>query len=155
MRDSPRGADDIVAAPADRSALAAGEDRAELIALGHSQPGELSFGSYGTGSINHLGAELFNSMAEIQANHIPYRGSAPAMTDLIAGRLHYTFDGVATSLGYLQAGTIRLLGVAGPNRSPVLPDEPTISEAAVPGFETSVWFGLFAPAGTPKPWSIC
>jgi tripartite-type tricarboxylate transporter receptor subunit TctC len=123
----------------------------ELIALGRSRPGELSFGSYGTGSINHLGAELFNSMAKIQANHVPYRGSAPAMTDLIAGRIDYMFDGVSTSLGYLQSGTIRVLGVAGPNRSPVLPDLPTISEAGLPGYDTMVWFGLFAPAGTPKP----
>src|SRR5437870_2168135 len=123
----------------------------ELIALARSKRGELSFGSYGTGSINHLGAELFNSMAGIQANHVPYRGSAPAMTDLIAGRLNYMFDGVSTSLGYLQAGTIRMLGVAGPTRSPVLPDQPTISEAGLPGYDTMVWFGLFAPAGTPKP----
>jgi tripartite-type tricarboxylate transporter receptor subunit TctC len=122
----------------------------ELIALGRSRPGELSFGSYGTGSINHLGAELFNSMAGIQANHVPYRGSAPAMTDLIAGRINYMFDGVSTSLGYLQAGTIRMLGVAGPTRSPVLPDQPTISEAGLPGYDTMVWFGLFAPAGTPR-----
>jgi tripartite-type tricarboxylate transporter receptor subunit TctC len=122
----------------------------ELIALARSRPGELSFGSYGTGSINHLGAELFNSMAKIQANHVPYRGSAPALTDLMAGRLHYMFDGVSTSLGYLQAGTIRALGVAGPKRSPVLPDQPTISEAGLPGYDTMVWFGLFAPAGTPK-----
>ena len=122
----------------------------DLIALGRSRAGELSFGSYGTGSINHLGAELFNSMAKIQANHVPYRGSAPAMTDLIAGRLNYMFDGVSTSLGYLQGGTIRVLGVAGPDRSPVLPDHPTISEAGLPGYDTMVWFGLFAPAGTPR-----
>jgi tripartite-type tricarboxylate transporter receptor subunit TctC len=119
--------------------------------LARSRPGELSFGSYGTGSINHLGAELFNSMAKIQTNHIPYRGSAPALTDLIGGRLDFTFDGVSTSLGYVQAGTIRLIGVAAPDRSPVLPDQPTISESGLPGFDTMVWFGLFAPAGTPKP----
>src|SRR5882724_330840 len=123
----------------------------ELIALARSRPGELSFGSYGTGSINHLGAELFNSMARIQTNHVPYRGSAPALTDLIGGRLDFTFDGVSTSLGYIQAGTIKLLGVAAPERSPVLPDEPTIAESGLPGFDTMVWFGLFAPAGTPKP----
>jgi len=123
----------------------------DLIALGRGRPGGLSFASYGTGSINHLGAELFNSMAKIQANHVPYRGSAPAMTDLIAGRIDYMFDGVSTSLGYLQSGTIRVLGVAGLNRSPVLPDLPTISEAGLPGYDTMVWFGLFAPAGTPKP----
>jgi tripartite-type tricarboxylate transporter receptor subunit TctC len=125
-------------------------DVGELIAAGRSHPGALSFGSYGTGSINHLGAELFNSMAKIEANHIPYRGSAPAMTDLIARRLDYMFDGVSTSIGYLQSGTIRALGVAGSNRSPVLPDLPTISEAGLPGYDTMVWFGLFAPVGTPK-----
>jgi tripartite-type tricarboxylate transporter receptor subunit TctC len=122
----------------------------DLVALARGKPGELSFGSYGTGSINHLVAELFNSMAKIQANHIPYRGAAPAMTDLIAGRLAYTFDGVATSLGYATAGTIRLLGVTAPLRSPVLPDQPTIAESGLPGFDTMVWFGLFAPAATPK-----
>ncbi len=121
----------------------------ELIALGRSKPGELSFASYGTGSINHLGAELFNSMAKIQANHIPYRGAAPALTDLMAGRVQYTFDGVATSLGYARGGSIRILGAAGPKRSPVIPDIPTITEKALPGFETVVWFGLFAPAKTP------
>src|SRR3954451_21234765 len=123
----------------------------DLIALARRRPGELSFASYGTGSINHLGAELFNSMAGIQANHIPYRGSDPALADLIGGRIDYTLDGVSTSLGYIQAGTIRVLGVAGPHRTPVLPDVPTIAETALAGFDTKVWFGLFAPAGTAKP----
>jgi tripartite-type tricarboxylate transporter receptor subunit TctC len=122
----------------------------EFIALARSRPRQLSFGSYGTGSINHLGAELFNSMAKIEANHVPYRGSAPMLTDMIGGRLDYALDGVSTSLGYIEAGTVRLLGVAGPNRSPVLPDRPTIAETGLPGFDTTVWFGFFAPAGTPK-----
>jgi tripartite-type tricarboxylate transporter receptor subunit TctC len=123
----------------------------ELIAIAKSKPGELSFGSYGSGSINHLGGELFNAMAGIQTNHIPYRGSAPMLTDLIGGRLHFAFDGVSTSLGYVQSGQVRLLGVAGTSRSPVHPDEPTIAESALPGFDTMVWFGLFAPVGTPQP----
>src|SRR5215216_2738961 len=122
----------------------------DLIGLAKAKPGELSFGSYGTGSINHLGGELFNAMAGIQTNHIPYRGSAPMLTDLLAGRIQYAFDGVSTSLGYVQSGSVRLLGVAGSNRSPVHPDQPTVSESGLPGFDTSVWFGLFAPAGTPK-----
>jgi tripartite-type tricarboxylate transporter receptor subunit TctC len=122
----------------------------ELIALAKSKPGELAFGSYGTGSINHLAGELFNSMAGIQANHIPYRGSAPMMTDLIGGRLQYAFDGVSTTLGYIQNKTVTMLGVSGTTRSPVHPDAPTISESAVPGFDVTVWFGLFAPAKTPK-----
>jgi len=120
----------------------------DLIALGRGRG--LTFASYGTGSINHLGAELFNSMAKIQTNHVPYRGSAPALTDLIGGRLDFTFDGVSTSLGYIEAGSIRLLGVAAPERTPVLPNEPTIAESGLPGFDTMVWFGLFAPAGTPR-----
>jgi tripartite-type tricarboxylate transporter receptor subunit TctC len=124
---------------------------ADLIALAKAKPGGLSFGSCGTGSSNHLVAELFNTMAGIEANHIPYRGSAPMMTDLIGGRIQYAFDGVATTLGYIRGGTVRLLGVSSAKRSPVLPDEPTISESAVPGFEAGVWFALFAPAGTPKP----
>src|SRR3954447_20151551 len=106
---------------------------ADLIALAKAKPGELSFGSYGTGSSNHLVAELFNSMAGIQANHIPYRGSAPMMTDLIGGRIQYAFDGVATTLGYIRGGTVRLLGVSSAKRSAVLPDDPTIAESAVPG----------------------
>jgi tripartite-type tricarboxylate transporter receptor subunit TctC len=122
----------------------------ELIALAKAKPGELKFGSYGPGSINHLAGELFNSTAGIQANHIPYRGSAPMMTDLIGGRLDYAFDGVSTTLGYIQAKSVKPLGVSGINRSPIHPNEPTIAEAAVPGFDTMVWFGLFAPAGTPK-----
>lgn len=122
----------------------------DLIALAKAYPGELSFGSYGVGSINHLGGELFNSMAGIQANHIPYRGSAPMMTDLIAGRVQYALDGVSTTLGYIQAGTVRMLGVTGTNRSPIHPDQPTVAESALPGFDTMVWFGLFAPAATPK-----
>ncbi len=123
---------------------------ADLIALAKAKPGTLSFGSYGTGSSNHLVAELLNTMAGIETNHIPYRGSAPMMTDLIGGRIQFAFDGIAVTLGYIRGNTIRLLGVSTSKRSPVLPDEPTISESAVPGFEASVWFGLFAPAGTPK-----
>jgi tripartite-type tricarboxylate transporter receptor subunit TctC len=123
---------------------------ADLVAAAKARPGELSFGSFGTGSINHLAAELFNSMAGIKTIHVPYRGSAPAMTDLIGGRIDFAFDG-PTSLSYIQAGTVSLLGVANPTRWSVLPDRPTVSESGVPGFVTITWFGLFAPAGTPKP----
>jgi len=123
---------------------------ADLIALAKAKPGTLSFGSYGNGSSNHLVAELFNSMAGIETNHIPYRGSAPMMTDLIGGRIQFAFDGIATTHGYVRSNTVRLLGVSTRRRSPVLPDGPTISESAVPGFEASVWFALFAPAGTPQ-----
>jgi len=123
---------------------------ADLIALAKVKPGTLSFGSYGNGSSNHLVAELFNTMAGIETNHIPYRGSAPMITDLIGGRIQFAFDGIATTHGYVRSNTVRLLGVSTSRRSPVLPDGATISESAVPGFEASVWFALFAPAGTPQ-----
>jgi tripartite-type tricarboxylate transporter receptor subunit TctC len=123
----------------------------EFIALARAAPGTLSYGSYGVGSINHLGAELFNSMAHIETNHVPYHGSAPALTDLMGGHIDYTLDGVSTAVGYVRAGALRLLGVASLTRTPVLPDAPTIAEAALPGYDASVWFGLFAPANTPKP----
>jgi tripartite-type tricarboxylate transporter receptor subunit TctC len=122
----------------------------DLIKLAKSKPGGLAFGSYGNGSSNHLIAELFNTMAGIEANHIPYRGSAPMMTDLIGGRIQYAFDGIATTHGYVGSNTVRLLGVSTAKRSPILPNGPTIAESAIPGFEASVWFALFAPAGTPK-----
>jgi tripartite-type tricarboxylate transporter receptor subunit TctC len=122
---------------------------AEFIALARKEPGKLSFGSYGVGSINHLIAELFNSMAGIETRHVPYRGSAPMLQDLIGGQIDYAFDGVATSAGYVSAGTLRLLGIASAARTSVLPDAPTIAESGLPGFDNPVWFGLFAPAGTP------
>jgi tripartite-type tricarboxylate transporter receptor subunit TctC len=121
----------------------------EFIALARKEPGKLSFGSYGVGSINHLVAELFNSMAGIETRHVPYRGSAPMLQDLIGGQIDYAFDGVSTSAGYVSAGTLRLLGIASAVRTSVLPDAPTIAESGLPGFDNPVWFGLFAPAGTP------
>ena len=122
----------------------------ELIAMARAKPGDMSFGSYGIGSINHLNAELFNTMADIRATHIPYRGAAPQMTDLMAGRLQYAIDGVAISLGPVKSGQIRLLGVGTLKRSKILPDYPTIAESGVTDFESVTWSGLFAPAGTPK-----
>ena len=123
----------------------------EFIALAKREPGKITFGSYGVGSINHLVAELFNSMAGIQTRHVPYRGSAPMLSDLIGGQIDYAFDGVSTSAGYINAGTLRLLGIASAERTPVLPNAPTIAESGLPGFDNPVWFGLFAPAGTPAP----
>jgi tripartite-type tricarboxylate transporter receptor subunit TctC len=124
---------------------------ADLVAMERAQPGKLNYGSFGTGSINHLAGELFNAMGRIQANHIPYRGSAPAQTDLIAGRLQFMFSSGSALLSYFENKTMKLLGVAGDERWPVLPTYPTISESGVPGYEASVWYGLFAPANTPKP----
>lgn len=123
----------------------------QFIALAKSEPGKITFGSYGVGSINHLVAELFNSMAGIETRHVPYRGSAPMLQDLIGGQIDYAFDGVSTSAGYINAGTLQLLGIASAERTPVLPNAPTIAESGLPGFDNPVWFGLFAPAGTPAP----
>jgi tripartite-type tricarboxylate transporter receptor subunit TctC len=122
----------------------------DLIALAKAKPGQINYASYGNGSINHLAGELFASLADIDVTHIPYRGSAPAMTDLIAGRVQYTFDGPA-ALGQVKGGKVRLLAVTGKQRWSVFPDVPTVAESGVPGFDVVTWFGLFAPSGTPKP----
>jgi tripartite-type tricarboxylate transporter receptor subunit TctC len=120
----------------------------EFIALARREPGKLSYGSYGVGSINQFAAELFNMMAQTQTTHVPYRGSAPALADLMSGQIDYMFDGVSTSTGHVKSGTIRLLGIASLSRTPVMPDAPTVAESGLPGFDVPVWFGLFAPAGT-------
>jgi tripartite-type tricarboxylate transporter receptor subunit TctC len=122
----------------------------DLIKMAREKPGEIAYGSFGVGSINHLASELFQSMAGIKTNHIPYRGSAPALTDLIGGRIQYTIDGPA-ALSFIRAGTVKLLAVGSLKRWSDFPNAPTMSEAGVPGYEATTWFGLFAPAGTPKP----
>ena len=122
----------------------------ELIALAKGKPGELNYASFGNGSINHLGAELFNSMAGIDVKHIAYRGGAPALADLIAGRTQYTFDGTA-ALPAIRSSQVRLLAVGSAQRWHVFPDVPTVAESALPGFDLSTWYGLFAPAKTPQP----
>jgi tripartite-type tricarboxylate transporter receptor subunit TctC len=121
----------------------------ELIALARGHPGELNFASFGNGSINHLGLELFNSLANIDAKHVPYRGGAPALADLIAGRVQYTFDGSA-AVPAIRAGQVKLLAVGSAQRWHVFADTPTVSESALPGFDLSTWYGLFAPAKTPQ-----
>ena len=122
----------------------------ELISLAKSKPGELNYASFGNGSINHLGAELFNSMANIDVRHSPYRGGAPALADLIGGRTQFTFDGTA-ALPAIRASQVRLLAVGSAQRWHVFPDVPTVAESALPGFDLSTWYGLFAPAKTPQP----
>ncbi len=122
----------------------------DLVALAKARPGQLNFASYGNGSINHLVAELFDSMAGIDVVHVPYKGSAPAMSDLIGGRVQFTFDGPA-ALGQVKGHTVRLLAVTSKTRWSEFPDVPTVAESGVPGFAAVTWFGLFAPAGTPKP----
>jgi tripartite-type tricarboxylate transporter receptor subunit TctC len=121
----------------------------ELIALAKKKPGEITFGSSGNGSTNHLAGELFKSMAGIDIVHVPYRGAAPAMNDLIAGHIAMMFDNMPAVLAQAQNGAVRVVAVAGKERSAALPDVPTVAESDLPGFEAAAWFGLVAPAATP------
>ena len=120
---------------------------AELIALAKSKPGQLNFGSTGTGGLSHLVGELFNSAAGIQMTHIPYKGTGPALTDLLGGQIQVMFND--TSLPHIQSGKLRALAVTGAKRWPQLPDVPTLAELGMPGYETYNWFGVLAPAKTP------
>ena len=121
----------------------------ELIALAKARPGQLNFASGSTGSAGHLAGELFKSMAGVDMTHIPYKGAAPAVIDLMAGQVSLMFDNMASALPYIKAGRVRALAVTTLKRSPLLPQLPTICEAGLRGFDISTWFGIFAPAGTP------
>jgi len=122
----------------------------ELIALAKSKPGELTFGSAGSGSPPHLAGELFQSLAKIRLVHIPYKGSAPALTDLIAGQINMYFSNILSAVPYVKGGRLRGLGVTSAKRSVVAPDIPAIAEAGLPGYEDYNWYGVLAPKGTPK-----
>lgn len=117
-----------------------------LIALAKARPRELNFGSAGTGSTVHLAGELFKTMVNVEMLHVPYKGAAPAMADLLGGRVHLMFDFLSPALPHIQSGRLRALGVSSVARSPLLPDVPTIAEAGVPGYEVSGYLGIFAPA---------
>jgi tripartite-type tricarboxylate transporter receptor subunit TctC len=122
----------------------------ELIALARSQPGRINYGSGGKGSTPHLAGALFASMAGIELTHVPYKGTAPAMADLIGGQVQIAFLGIPTVLPHVKSGKLRVLAVTGKHRSPELPGVHTLDEAGVPGYELSPWYGLLAPAGTPR-----
>jgi tripartite-type tricarboxylate transporter receptor subunit TctC len=122
----------------------------ELIALAKKQPGKLNFASTGSGSSVHLAAELFAAMAGIRINHVPYRGSGPALNDLIGGHVTMMFATLPSSIGLAQGGKARALAVTSAQRSTVFPDLPTIAEAGLPGYESELHYGLVAPAGTPR-----
>jgi tripartite-type tricarboxylate transporter receptor subunit TctC len=122
----------------------------ELIALAKAKPGELTFGSAGSGGTNHLSGELFKSMAGIDIVHIPYKGSAPASVDLLGGRITMVFDSIVAWGDHIKTGKVRALGVTSPRRSAALPDVPTIAESGLVGFDVANWLGVLAPAGTPK-----
>jgi tripartite-type tricarboxylate transporter receptor subunit TctC len=124
---------------------------ADLIALAKAKPGKLTYGSAGSGGGAHVATELFKSMAKIDILHVSYKGTAPALVDVMAGRVNLMFAGAAGTLNQVQAGRLRVLGMTGAARSPSYPDIPTIAESGVPGYAFASWFGVVAPAGTPKP----
>jgi tripartite-type tricarboxylate transporter receptor subunit TctC len=122
----------------------------ELIAHARANPGKLNFGSGSTGSAGHLAGELFKSLAGVEMTHIPYKGAAPAMQDLVGGQVQLMFDNLASSLTQVRAGRVRALAVTTARRTSLAPELPTIAESGLAGFDISTWFGVFAPAGTPR-----
>ncbi|MEO8280376.1 MAG: tripartite tricarboxylate transporter substrate binding protein [Ideonella sp.] len=123
---------------------------ADLVALAKKQPGKLNYASSGAGSTQHIAAELFKEAAGIYATHIPYRGSGPALVDLMGGQVQFSFDTMASVLQQIKGGKVRALAVSAAKRSPQLPDVPTMAEAGIKGVEMSAWYGIYMPAATPK-----
>ena len=124
---------------------------AELIAYARARPGELHFGSPSTGSTPHLAGELFNTLAGVKMVHVPYKGAAQGLTDLIGGRLQLSFDNIPPAIPHVRSGKLRALAVTAARRSPLLPELPTVAQSGLPGFDVSAWFGLLVPAATPQP----
>jgi tripartite-type tricarboxylate transporter receptor subunit TctC len=122
----------------------------ELIAAAKAQPGKLNYASSGAGAIPHLSMELLKSLAGVDITHIPYKGDAPALVDLIAGRTDMYFATIAGGIQHIRSGKVRALAVSAKKRAATLPDVPTLDEAGVPGYEVVSWFGVLAPAGTPR-----
>jgi tripartite-type tricarboxylate transporter receptor subunit TctC len=123
----------------------------ELIALGKSQPAKLSFGSAGAGTSQHLSGELFKSMAGIDMVHVPYKGSAAAMTDLLGGQISMMFTDIPTAIPHIHAGKLRALGLTAAERSPALPEVIPIAQQGLPDFDLKAWYGVMSPANTPQP----
>ncbi|NJD87840.1 MAG: tripartite tricarboxylate transporter substrate binding protein [Betaproteobacteria bacterium] len=121
----------------------------ELVALAKASPGKLNYGSSGNGTTRHLAGIIFGNLAGISLQHVPYKGSGPAMTALLGGEIEMIFEGLGSAASHIRAGSIRALAVTSPKRSPAFPDIPTMAEAGIPGFESLSWYGLWAPAGTP------
>jgi len=125
-------------------------DLKEFIALARAKPGELNYSSAGTGNPNHLAGEMFDIMAKVKTAHVPYKGGAPAVTDLMAGQVQFTYGSPIIVLPNIRAGKLRAIAVSGTERLATLPEVPTFAEAGLPGYEVRIWYGLLAPAGTPK-----
>jgi tripartite-type tricarboxylate transporter receptor subunit TctC len=123
---------------------------ADLIAAAKAEPDKLSYGTYGTGTSAHLAGELFKSMAKVNLTTVPYKGAAPAITDLLGGQIQVMFTTVASAASLIEAGQLRALAVTSAQRSPAFPNVPTVAEAGVPGYAAESWYGLFAPAKTPR-----
>ena len=123
----------------------------ELIEHARANPGRVNYGSSGNGSSPHLSMELFKLMSRTFMLHIPYKGSAPVVTDLLAGQVDVMFDNIPNVINHVRAGKMKAYAVSSARRSPLAPDVPTVAEAGLPGYEVSVWFGVLAPAGTPQP----
>jgi tripartite-type tricarboxylate transporter receptor subunit TctC len=123
----------------------------ELIALAKSKPGQLNFASGGSGGSNHISGVAFAHAAGIDLTHVPYKGNGPAITDLLADRVQLLFTSIGPVEGHLKSGKLKAIAVTGPKRLAALPDVPTVSEIALPGYEFMTWYGLAAPAGTPRP----
>ena len=135
----------ILVVPADSPAKSV----ADLVAMAKSKPAGLTFASQGIGAGGHLLGEMFKAQTKTNLSHVPYKGSAPALTDMLAGRVDLFFDAMVTSLPYVKDGKLRALAIANKTRSKLLPDVPTMAEAGLPGVEMDQWFGMMVPAGTP------
>ena len=123
----------------------------DVIANAKAQPGKLTYASAGNGSSIHLAGEVFTSMAKIDMQHIPYKGSSPAVTDLLGGQVNYMFDSITSAKPHIDSGKLRPIGITTSKRSKALPNVPTIAESGLPGYEVTPWFAVFVPAATPKP----
>ena len=123
----------------------------DLIALAKTQPGKLNYASAGIGNPNHLAGELFDMMAGVKTTHIPYKGGAPAITDLVGGQVQMAYGSPIIVLPFIRSGKLRAVAVTSPARMAALPQVPTFAEAGLPGYSLKIWYGLLAPAGTPKP----
>lgn len=131
------------------AALPAGSVQ-ELIALARAKPGSINFASAGAGGPTHMAGEMLKTMARIEIVHVPYKGNAAALSDLVAGRVHMMFSNLLTAMPHARAGKLRALAVSSARRSPQVPELPTVAEAGVPGYDITPWYGVFAPAGTPR-----